>query len=73
MVKGGETSEHMAQELARAGFTHILFNPSEMERLAVKSPFLRIDEEEAARLSRFLSDRAQVVFDEKGIYVFRLR
>ena len=73
MVKGGETSEHMAQELARAGFTHILFNPSEMERLAVKSPFLRIDEEEASRLSRFLSDRAQVVFDEKGIYVFRLR
>jgi hypothetical protein len=73
MVKGGETLEQMAEELARAGFTHILFNPGEMERLAVKSPFLRIDEKEAARLSRFLSDRTQVVFDEKGIYVFRLR
>jgi hypothetical protein len=73
MVKRGETSDHMAQELALAGFTHILFNPREMERLAVKSRFLRMDEEEASRLGRFLFEGAKAVFDEKGIYVFSLR
>jgi hypothetical protein len=73
MIKDGRTTEEMARELTRAGFTHILYNPREMHRLAEKSPFLRIDEEEASRLSRFLSVRAQVVFVEKGIYVFSLR
>jgi len=73
MVKDGWTVEEMARELTSAGFTHILYNTGEMKRLAVKSPFLRIDDEEASRLSRFLSDRTEVVFDEKGIYVFSLR
>jgi len=73
MVKSGQTTDEMARALKRAGFTHILFNPREMERLAVKSPFLRVDEEEAARLTRFLADSAQIVFNEKGIYVFSLR
>jgi hypothetical protein len=73
MVKDGRTSDYMAQELARAGFTHILFSPREMKRLAEKSPFLRVNEEEASRLSRFLTDRADSVFEEEGIYVFSLR
>ncbi|MDF1525553.1 MAG: glycosyltransferase family 39 protein [bacterium] len=73
MVKDGRTSNEMANELSRAGFTHILFNTWEMKRLAAKSPFLRIDDEAASMLTRFLSDQADIAFEEKGIYVFTLR
>jgi len=73
MVKDGATVKTMAEDLEKAGFTHILYNPTEMKRLAEKSPFLRMSDEEAARLSRFLSEKTRIIFQDRGIYVFSLR
>ena len=73
MVKSRRSADEMARELAAAGFTHILYHPREMKRLAAKSHFLRIDDEGAARLSEFLNIRGRVLFMEKGIYVIALQ
>ena len=73
MVKSGQSEDEIARELTGSGFTHILFNPREMNRLAVKSPFLRMNDKEASRLSSYLSTKTRTVFEEKGIYVFALK
>jgi hypothetical protein len=73
MIRRGETGVAMARDLSGAGFTHILFNSMEIKRLAVKSPFLRLDDREAELLSGFLSNNTRMLFEENEVYVFEIR
>jgi hypothetical protein len=72
MIRKGLTADQMIRELRKAHFSHILFHPREMERLARKSPFLRLSEEENLRLREFLTMRTTMVFEARGIYVFKI-
>lgn len=72
MIRGGVASDGIKRDLRREGFTHILFNPFEMSRLAAKSPQLDLSSEEESALEDFLSTQADLVFEARGVYVFEI-
>ena len=72
MVRQGISPEDIRDELNKAGFSHILFNQPEMQRLAAKSPFLRFGNGEREAFEEFLSTQARTVFEGRGVYVFEI-
>jgi hypothetical protein len=70
MVKQDLTAKEMQRVLRENRFSHILLNPFEMKRLAGKSSFLHLNSREESVLAEFLSSRAKLVFEAKGVYVF---
>jgi 4-amino-4-deoxy-L-arabinose transferase-like glycosyltransferase len=73
MVRTGKTADETADALLSKGFIFLLYNHDEMERLAEKTPQLRLDPSERARLDTFLRDRAIKIFDDNGISVWKMR
>ena len=72
MVRGGLTAEEIGQELRKSGFSHVLFNPVEMQRLGKKSDFLRLTKQEESALREFFTSSAKQLFEDRGLYVFEL-
>ncbi len=73
MVRGGETPDEIAESLLAQGFSHILYNPVEMERLAAKTSQLRLDPEESDILDNFFRVRTEKVFMHSDISVWKLQ
>jgi hypothetical protein len=72
LIRQGEGSDGAAKNLLEHGFSHILFNPGEFERLAAKSPFLRLGPDQRAILDTFLAERTMTVFSGGGIRVLEI-
>jgi hypothetical protein len=72
LVRQGEGSDGAAKNLLEHGFSHILFNPVEFERLAAKSPLLRLGPEQRAVLDTFLAESTMTVFSGGGIRVLEI-
>ena len=76
MVKRGEYPEQMVQELKNAGFTHILFNPAEWERMAYgnrNAPLWVLTALEKEALDSMLRGQTDRVFAVNGVSVHRIR
>ncbi|MDF1535208.1 MAG: glycosyltransferase family 39 protein [bacterium] len=73
LVRAGKMSDEIADTLLARGFSHILYNPVEMERLAAKTPSLRLDPEEWDILNTFLKERTKKVFVHSGISVWKVQ
>jgi hypothetical protein len=73
MVRRGETPDEIAETLLTQGFSHILYNPVEMERLAAKTSQLRLDPEESDILENFFRVRTEKVFMHSDISVWKLQ
>lgn len=73
MIRSGKTAEEMAESLITKGFSHILYNRLEMERLGAKTTLLRLDESEKERLDDFFQKKTIGVFSDSGISVREIR
>ena len=76
MVKRGENPEQMAQDLKSAGFTHILLNPAEWERMAHgnrNAPLWVLTAPEKEALYSMLGGQTKRVFTANGVSVHRIR
>ncbi len=72
MVKNGKAPSSIAGELQDAGFTHILFNPAEWERMAYgnrNAPLWQLSVPEKARVISFIRDRTDLLFSSNGVSV----
>lgn len=75
MIRDGSSPAEAAHRLRRQGFTHLLYNPGEYDRMAVtnrNAPLWRLDGEQKQVLGRFLSEEAAPVFTANGIAVLEL-
>lgn len=75
MVKEGLSPGDMVTQLKKAGFTHILFNPAEYDRMANRNknaPLWRLSETQSRQLDEFLERYTDKVFTKNGIDVFRI-
>ena len=76
MIKEGKKSGEAARQLTRAGFTHVLFNPEEMERMAYgnrNAPLWVLTAREKEALESVLRNGMDPVFEAKGVTVYRIR
>jgi hypothetical protein len=75
MVRSGKVPAYITGELRSAGFTHILFNPAEWERMAYNNrsaPLWLLNDSEKAAVFSFLRDRTDLVFNSNGVSVHKL-
>ncbi len=72
MARAGKTPREMAEELARAGFTHLLVNPAELRRIGKDFPLLRLDDETMETLERFCAERTRELFTANGVTVLEV-
>jgi hypothetical protein len=72
MIKRGSSPSSIAAQLHDAGFSYILFNPSEWERMAGvnrNAPLWRLNDHEKASFFSFLQDRTKTLFASNGVSV----
>ena len=75
MIRSQMAPSSITVELQSAGFTHILFNPDEWERMAYRnrgSPLWQLGAAEKAKVISFIRDRTDLVFDSRGVSVHRI-
>jgi hypothetical protein len=75
MIKSGKAPSSMTAELQSAGFTHILFNPDEWERMAYRNrsaPLWQLTAAQKAKVIAFLQARTDLVFESNGVSVHRI-
>ncbi|UCG39400.1 MAG: hypothetical protein JSV00_04000 [bacterium] len=75
MVKEGRSAPSMAQALRQAGFTHILYNPGELERVAYgnrMAPGWKLTPEQRESFSLFLANETRQVFRQGDAFVFEV-
>ena len=73
MARAGFPPDQVRSTLAAQGFTHILANPSEWERMVnAGEPKWKISTEAKLMLRDFLKTYTRPVFSEKGITVLEL-
>lgn len=75
MVKNGQAPSAISRGLREAGFTHILFNPAEWERMAyqnLNAPLWRLGAREKAAVGSYLRDRTDLLFNANGVSVHRI-
>jgi hypothetical protein len=76
MVKDGAHPQEMAAKLRQAGFTHILLNPGEYDRMAyrnVNAPLWRLTPSQRQVFRDFLDGWTEKVLTENGIELFKLK
>jgi hypothetical protein len=72
MVKRGLSPSSIAAQLHDAGFSFILFNPSEWERMAYvnrNAPLWRLNDRDKASFFTFLQDQTKTLFAANGVSV----
>jgi len=75
MIKSGKAPSYITAELQSAGFTHILFNPDEWERMAYRNrsaPLWQLSAAQKEKVIAFLRDRTDLVFESNGVSVHRM-
>ncbi len=75
MIRNGKALSSITVELQNEGFTHILFNPDEWERMAYRNrsaPLWQLGAAEKAKMISFLRDRTDLVFNSNGVSVHRI-
>jgi hypothetical protein len=73
MVKEGWGPDKIKDSLTAAGFTHILFNPVEWERMAYlnrNAPLWEVDDRGKRAVLAFLRDHTRLLFGSRGISVY---
>jgi len=76
MIKEGELTREIGAKLRREGFTHILYNPQEYERMAYKNrvaPLWVLSGGENQSLQSFLLNRTDLVHTANRISVYRIK
>jgi hypothetical protein len=76
MIREGRSSGEIMDRLFRAGFTHILINPVEYERMAYgnrNAPLWQLDPHQKEALGAFLKDHTDEVFTQNSISVVWIR
>jgi len=76
MIREGRSSGEIRNSLYQAGFTHILINPAEYERMAYvnrNAPLWQLDPLQKKILGAFLRDHTDQVFTQNGVNVVRIR
>jgi len=71
-IKEGTGNQEIADSLLEASFSHILFNPVEMKRLGVKSPYLRMTTGEEKMLKGFFISNTHTLLESRGIFVMEI-
>ena len=75
LVKAQKDPTLIKEELVDAGFTHILFNPEEFERMAYENrnaPLWRLRDRDKAALFNFFREQARLLFSSNGVGVYRI-
>jgi hypothetical protein len=76
MIREGRSSGEIRKSLYQTGFTHLLINPAEYERMAYvnrSAPLWQLDPLQKEILGAFLRDHTDQVFTQNGINVVRIR
>jgi len=76
MIREGRSSGEIRNSLYQTGFTHLLINPAEYERMAYvnrSAPLWQLDPLQKEILGAFLRDHTDQVFIQNGINVVRIR
>ncbi len=71
LLKSG-SADSAKEQLIRDGITHILFNPSELKRLAVQKYSYTMDRRTLAELKVFLQKNTTVTFQEGNVLLLQL-
>jgi hypothetical protein len=72
LIRRGKVNQEIADHLLEAGFSHIFFNPVEMKRLGVKSPYLRMTTGEEDVLKDFFVSNTRTLFESRDIFVMEI-
>ncbi len=76
MVKRGVLPRREALNLREAGFTHILFNPEELKRMAYRNrnaPLWVLTADEMTALHAFLLNQTELVFTANSVSVYEIK
>lgn len=75
LIKGGMDRDAAAKDLVDAGFSHLLVNTSEWQRMAYRNrsaPAWRLSEEQEARFAVFLAGNSEPIFSDGSVTVYSL-
>jgi len=76
MIREGRSSGEIRDRLRQAGFTHVLLNPAEYERMVNvnrNAPLWQLDPLQKEVLGAFLKDHTDEIFTQNGISVVWIR